>query len=68
ESEAFVVIANASAESLVMDVELPFGVSGAELVPLRGSAPGERAIVFEGGSLRVSLPARDGAVVRLAFG
>jgi len=68
ENEAFVVAVNAAAKPLTMDAELPFAVSGAELVPLRGGAPGDHAVALEGGSLRVSLPARDGAVARLALG
>ena len=64
--EAFAVVANAAAEALTLDVELPLDVVGAELVPLRGCPDGERVVTLEGRSLRVSLPGRDGVVVQLS--
>jgi cyclomaltodextrinase len=63
--EAFVVVANAEDDALVWDVVLPLGADAAELVPIRGAAPGERTAGLVDGKLRVSLPGRDGIVVRL---
>jgi hypothetical protein len=63
--EAFAVIANAAPEPLSWELALPVAVRAAEALPLRGSRPGERSAIVEEGSLRVTLPARDGMVVRL---
>jgi hypothetical protein len=40
-------------------------VRAAEVLPLRGGRPGERSAMIQEGSLRVTLPARDGVVLRL---
>jgi hypothetical protein len=63
--ECFAVIANAASESLTWELTLPLDVRAAEVLPLRGGRPGERSAMIEEGSLRVTLPARDGMVVRL---
>ncbi len=63
--EAYTVVVNAGAEPLTWDLALPLAAVGAELVPLRGGGPGERSAVMSGGSLRVTLPGREGVVVRL---
>jgi cyclomaltodextrinase / maltogenic alpha-amylase / neopullulanase len=63
--EYFAVIANAASESLTWELTLPLDVRAAEVLPLRGGRPGERSAMIEEGSLRVTLPARDGMVVRL---
>jgi len=67
EGEAFVVVANAAESSLTWSLQLPLAVSGAELVPLRDGAAGDRTVALEDRSLWVSLPARDGVVVRLSL-
>jgi neopullulanase len=63
--DAFAVIANAGRDALEWAVMPPPDTAGAEMVPLRGSAPGDRSAVIENGMLRVRLPGRDGMVVRL---
>jgi cyclomaltodextrinase len=65
--DAFVVVANADEEPLTWDVPLPMGVSAAELLPIRGDAPGARAVDLANGDLRVTLPGRDGMVARLTL-
>jgi neopullulanase len=64
--ECFVVVANADAGVLSMEVDLPFEVRDAELVPLRGGREGDRSAVIKDRRLTVGLPARDGVVIRLA--
>jgi hypothetical protein len=61
--ESFAVIANAAPEPLRW--ELPFESRSAEVLPLRGGRPGEHTATVEEGSLYVTLPAREGMVVRL---
>ncbi len=63
--DAFAVVVNADDAALVWDVALPLQARKAELVPLRGAAAGEHAAEIVEGSLRVSIPGRDGVVVRL---
>jgi glycosidase len=63
--EAFVIVANAEGQSLTMEVDLPFDAADAALVPLGGGPDGDRLVRLDGRSLRVSLPGRDGVVVRL---
>ncbi len=63
--DAFVVVANAETHALDWDVTLPFDAGTARLVELSGGAPGERSARVVAGNLRVSLPGRDGVVVRL---
>jgi len=63
--DVFVVVANAGEDPLVWDVPLPVGASAAELLPIRGGGPGARTAEIVEGRLRVSLPGRDGVIVRL---
>jgi neopullulanase len=63
--EAFAVIANAASEPLTWELPLPFEPRSAEVLPLRGGRPGEHTATVEEGSLYVTLPAREGMVVRL---
>jgi neopullulanase len=63
--DVFVVVANASDEPLTWDVPLPLAAATAELVPVRGGAAGDRSAEVVDGDLHVSLPRRDGVVVRL---
>ena len=60
------VVANSADDALVWDLPLPAGATRAELVPIRGGAAGEHTAQVLDQTLRVSLPARDGIVVRLA--
>ena len=64
--EAFAVIANAGDGALSWELALPAPVTKASVVPLRGTAVGERTAAMVDGTLRVALPARDGMVVRLS--
>ena len=64
-AEAFAVVLNAADEPLSWDLALPMGIVAAELVPLGGPAATAGRLVVDEGSLRVSLPGRDGAVVRM---
>jgi glycosidase len=64
--DAFAVVVNAGDEARTWDVPLSLSVSAAEIAPLRGAAPGQRSAGLVDGVLRVSLPGRDGTVVRLA--
>ena len=64
--DAFVVVVNAEDDALAWDLTLPFEAHTAEVVPIRGSAPGERSAEVVAATLRVALPGRDGMVVRLA--
>jgi len=63
--DAFAVVANAEAEPRELLLELPLEAGAAELVYLRGGAPGDRIAEVMGRTLRVVLPGRDGMVVRL---
>ena len=63
--EAFAVIVNAASEVLTIELTLPLPLRAAELVPLRGCAAGERTAALFGDLLTVTVPARDGVVVRL---
>ncbi len=64
--ECFAVVVNAASEPLTWDLPLPSSIRHAALVTLRGGTLGERSAAIEAGSLWVSLPARDGVVVRLS--
>ncbi|MEX1295574.1 MAG: alpha-amylase family glycosyl hydrolase, partial [Candidatus Limnocylindrales bacterium] len=64
-ADAFAVVANAGDATLEWAVGLPEGLDRAEVIPIRGGAPGVRSAEVTDGSLRVELPARDGMVVRL---
>ena len=64
-TRSFAVIANAAREPLTWELPLPFEARSAEMLPLRGGRPGERSARLEERSLNVTLPARDGMVVRL---
>ena len=63
--DRFAVVANAGPQALSWEVPLPFDASRAELLPLRGGAPGEHSAELAEGRLRITLPGRDGVVVRL---
>jgi neopullulanase len=63
--DAFVVVANAGDDALEWGVEAPVGFDRAEVVTIRGGQAGGRSAEIADGTLRVTLPARDGMVVRL---
>jgi neopullulanase len=63
--EAFAVVANAGDEEVSWDLPLPFDPIAAELVPLRGGRPADRAAQRVDGGIRARVPGRDGIVVRL---
>jgi neopullulanase len=63
--DAFVVVLNAGDEPLAWDLALPEGMGYAELIPLAGAKAVDRRAVIDGERLRLSLPAREGSVVRL---
>ena len=63
--DAFAVVVNAGAQALEWSTPVPDGLDRAEVEPLRGGAAGERSAEVIEDALRVSLPARDGMVVRL---
>jgi neopullulanase len=65
--EVYVVVANADRGALIWDVPLPMDVSEVELLPLCGGASGERTAGIVGRVLRLSLPGRDGVVLRLSL-
>ncbi len=65
DDEVFAVVVNAGREPISWELDLPIEVSAAELVPLRGGRPGARSVELEGQALRVTLPERDGVVLRL---
>jgi glycosidase len=64
--DAFAVIVNAADDELGWEVALPPGLDAAEVVLIRGGAPGERDAKVAEGRLQLTLPGRDGMVVRLA--
>jgi len=66
--DAFACVLNAGTEPLSWDVPLPMGVAAAELVELRTERAAAGTATIEGGALRMDLPARHGAVVRLRAG
>jgi neopullulanase len=63
--DAFVVVANAASDGLAWTIELPEGAERTEVVPLRGGASGPHTAEISDATLRLTLPARDGMVVRL---
>jgi neopullulanase len=64
-ADAFAVVLNAGDESSVSELALPHGTRAAELVRLGDDRGEERGVTVAGGVFRVSLAARDGAVLRL---
>ena len=65
DDEVFAVVVNAGGEPLSWELGLPLEMRAAELVPLRGGRRGTRSVELEGQALRVTLPERDGVVIRL---
>lgn len=63
--DAFACVLNAGNEPLTWELPLPMAVAAAEAVALRIEPRREHVPVLEGEMLRITLPARDGAVVRL---
>ncbi|HKZ90953.1 MAG TPA: glycoside hydrolase family 13 protein [Candidatus Limnocylindrales bacterium] len=63
---AFAVVLNAGDGSLSWELALPEPVATAEPVELRSPSKGETSAVADGAVLRITLPPREGAVVRLA--
>ena len=63
--DAFAVIVNAADDELRWEVALPPGFETAEVVPIRGGAPGEPKAKVAEGRLQLTLHGRDGMVVRL---
>ena len=63
--DAFAVVANAGEDALDWEVDVPTGFDRAEVVSIRGGQAGDRAAEITEGTLRLTLPARDGMVVRL---
>ncbi len=63
--EAFAVVVNAGDDALDWELELVPQATTVQLMPLRGSVPGEHSAQIIDGRLRVALPGRDGIVVRL---
>ncbi len=64
--EAFVVVANAGDDGLTWDLPVPMQLTDGSVVPIRGSGPGERVAAIVDGVLRLTLPGREGMVVRLS--
>ncbi len=66
--DAFACVLNAGTEPLSWDVPLPMDVAAAGLVELRTERSAVVTATIGSGALRITLPARHGAVVRLSAG
>ena len=64
-ADVFVCLSNAGEAALAWEVPLPGPVRSVEVVPLRSERGAEAAADLVDGRLRLSVPARHGAIVRL---
>jgi hypothetical protein len=64
-ADAFAVVVNSADQPLEWELSTPSGTVAAEPVRLAGGEARDRRAVAEGDTLRVSVPARKGVVVRL---
>jgi neopullulanase len=68
DGDAFACVLNAGGSPLSWELDVPFAIRSAEVVPLSGGRADAGSAVLDDGRLRVSLLPREAAIVRLSAG